>query len=51
MVLPGWGDSAVPSLHPQDILENESITLDWMFRYSLTLDIVKVTSQREPHHN
>uniref|UniRef100_A0A8C8BQP7 Guanylate cyclase n=1 Tax=Otus sunia TaxID=257818 RepID=A0A8C8BQP7_9STRI len=25
----------------QDILENESITLDWMFRYSLTLDIVK----------
>ncbi|OXB52494.1 UNVERIFIED_CONTAM: hypothetical protein H355_002709, partial [Colinus virginianus] len=24
-----------------DILENESITLDWMFRYSLTLDIVK----------
>lgn len=26
----------------QDILENESITLDWMFRYSLTRDIVKV---------
>lgn len=26
----------------QDILENESITLDWMFRYSLTNDIVKV---------
>uniref|UniRef100_A0A8C3IN74 Guanylate cyclase n=1 Tax=Chrysemys picta bellii TaxID=8478 RepID=A0A8C3IN74_CHRPI len=25
----------------QDILENESITLDWMFRYSLTTDIVK----------
>ncbi|XP_032174057.1 atrial natriuretic peptide receptor 1 isoform X2 [Mustela erminea] len=25
----------------QDILENESITLDWMFRYSLTSDIVK----------
>ncbi|KAK2495646.1 hypothetical protein MC885_001565 [Smutsia gigantea] len=24
-----------------DILENESITLDWMFRYSLTSDIVK----------
>ncbi|XP_010288046.1 PREDICTED: atrial natriuretic peptide receptor 1-like, partial [Phaethon lepturus] len=24
-----------------DILENESITLDWMFRYSLTHDIVK----------
>ncbi|MEE6527383.1 hypothetical protein FKM82_028734, partial [Ascaphus truei] len=25
----------------QDILENESITLDWMFRFSLTNDIVK----------
>nr|XP_056709736.1 atrial natriuretic peptide receptor 1 [Euleptes europaea] len=25
----------------QDILENDSITLDWMFRYSLTNDIVK----------
>uniref|UniRef100_A0A8C5QGW0 Guanylate cyclase n=1 Tax=Leptobrachium leishanense TaxID=445787 RepID=A0A8C5QGW0_9ANUR len=25
----------------QDILENESITLDWMFRYSLTNDIVR----------
>ncbi|XP_074175093.1 atrial natriuretic peptide receptor 1 isoform X2 [Rhinolophus sinicus] len=25
----------------QDILENESINLDWMFRYSLTNDIVK----------
>ncbi|XP_053560201.1 atrial natriuretic peptide receptor 1 [Bombina bombina] len=25
----------------QDILENESITLDWMFRYSLINDIVK----------
>ncbi|XP_061462231.1 atrial natriuretic peptide receptor 1 [Rhineura floridana] len=25
----------------QDILENDSITLDWMFRYSLTSDIVK----------
>ncbi|XP_053447082.1 atrial natriuretic peptide receptor 1 isoform X2 [Nycticebus coucang] len=25
----------------QDILENESITLDWVFRYSLTNDIVK----------
>ncbi|XP_075763065.1 atrial natriuretic peptide receptor 1 isoform X2 [Pelodiscus sinensis] len=25
----------------QDILENENITLDWMFRYSLTNDIVK----------
>lgn len=30
------------SRRPQDILENESITLDWMFRYSLTHDIVKV---------
>ncbi|KAF3822884.1 hypothetical protein GH733_010320 [Mirounga leonina] len=28
-------------LKHQDILENESITLDWMFRYSLTNDIVK----------
>ncbi|KAG9468776.1 hypothetical protein GDO78_021977 [Eleutherodactylus coqui] len=27
----------------QDVLENESITLDWMFRYSLINDIVKVT--------
>lgn len=27
---------------PQDILENESINLDWMFRYSLINDIVKV---------
>ena len=26
----------------QDIMENESITLDWMFRYSLINDIVKV---------
>ncbi len=26
----------------QDILENESITLDWMFKYSLVSDIVKV---------
>uniref|UniRef100_A0A673N4E1 Guanylate cyclase n=1 Tax=Sinocyclocheilus rhinocerous TaxID=307959 RepID=A0A673N4E1_9TELE len=25
----------------QDILENESITLDWMFKYSLVSDIVK----------
>ncbi|XP_064416570.1 atrial natriuretic peptide receptor 1 isoform X1 [Latimeria chalumnae] len=25
----------------QDVLENESITLDWMFRYSLINDIVK----------
>lgn len=27
---------------PQDVLENESINLDWMFRYSLINDIVKV---------
>lgn len=26
----------------QDILENDSITLDWMFKYSLINDIVKV---------
>lgn len=26
----------------KDILENESINLDWMFRYSLINDIVKV---------
>lgn len=26
---------------PQDVLENESINLDWMFRYSLINDIVK----------
>lgn len=26
----------------QDILENESINLDWMFRYSLINDLVKV---------
>ncbi|KAH0617284.1 hypothetical protein JD844_015319 [Phrynosoma platyrhinos] len=26
---------------PEDILENESINLDWMFRYSLINDIVK----------
>ncbi|XP_010149825.1 PREDICTED: atrial natriuretic peptide receptor 1-like, partial [Eurypyga helias] len=30
-----------PSPSIRDILENESITLDWMFRYSLTYDIVK----------
>lgn len=29
----------------QDILENESINLDWMFRYSLINDIVKVGVQ------
>jgi len=26
----------------QDILKNESIKLDWTFKYSLMLDIVKV---------
>lgn len=30
----------------QDILENESINLDWMFRYSLINDIVKVGDRR-----
>lgn len=29
-------------LYFKDILENESINLDWMFRYSLINDIVKV---------
>ena len=29
----------------QDILENEQIKLDWMFRYSLMHDIVKVSSR------
>lgn len=28
----------------QDILENDSITLDWMFKFSLINDIVKVTT-------
>lgn len=32
----------------QDILENESINLDWMFRYSLINDIVKVRATPEP---
>lgn len=32
----------------QDILENESINLDWMFRYSLINDIVKVCETRKP---
>lgn len=27
---------------PQDLMESDSITLDWMFRYSLINDIVKV---------
>lgn len=31
----------------QDILENESINLDWMFRYSLINDIVKVCEKTE----
>jgi len=31
----------------QDILENESINLDWMFRYSLINDIVKVCGKME----
>lgn len=36
----------------QDILENESINLDWMFRYSLINDIVKVCAgQAEPAGN
>lgn len=36
----------------QDILENESINLDWMFRYSLINDIVKVgAGQAEPAGN
>lgn len=30
----------------QDILENDSITLDWMFKYSLINDIVKVNSHQ-----
>lgn len=30
----------------QDILENDSITLDWMFKYSLVNDIVKVPRSR-----
>lgn len=29
----------------QDVLENESINLDWMFRHSLINDIVKVPKQ------
>uniref|UniRef100_A0A8C4U9F3 guanylate cyclase n=1 Tax=Falco tinnunculus TaxID=100819 RepID=A0A8C4U9F3_FALTI len=29
----------------QDVLENESINLDWMFRYSLINDIVKVLKE------
>lgn len=31
----------------QDILENEQIKLDWMFRYSLMHDIVKVIFVRK----
>ncbi|MEQ2201865.1 hypothetical protein XENOCAPTIV_019567, partial [Xenoophorus captivus] len=33
--------SLFPSLCLQDILENDSISLDWMFKYSLINDIVK----------
>lgn len=33
----------------QDILENDSITLDWMFKYSLINDIVKVSAVRCGH--
>ncbi|MEQ2169354.1 hypothetical protein GOODEAATRI_024374 [Goodea atripinnis] len=35
--------SLFPSLCLQDILENDSISLDWMFKYSLINDIVKVS--------
>lgn len=28
----------------QDLMESDSITLDWMFRYSLINDIVKVAT-------
>ena len=35
----------------QDILENESINLDWMFRYSLINDIVKVGGHTESSVN
>lgn len=29
----------------QDVLENEQIKLDWMFRYSLMQDILRVSEQ------
>lgn len=29
----------------KDVLENEQIKLDWMFRYSIMQDIVRVSSQ------
>lgn len=29
----------------QDLMESDGITLDWMFRYSLITDIVKVTTR------
>lgn len=35
-------DLSPPPWPAQDILENESINLDWMFRYALINDIVKV---------
>jgi len=42
----GWPTSGAGATVPlQDILENESINLDWMFRYSLINDIVKVPEQ------
>lgn len=37
-----WTDVFLP-VCSQDILENDSITLDWMFKYSLINDIVKVS--------
>ena len=33
----------------QDMLENESIELDWSFRYSLISDIIKVILYEPPH--
>lgn len=32
-------------------MESDSITLDWMFRYSLINDIVKVTTSQYFHRN
>ena len=29
----------------QDVLENDEIKLDWMFRYSIMQDIVRVSSK------
>lgn len=42
---PGCLSSLVPACCLQDILENDSITLDWMFKYSLINDIVRVNSR------